>query len=594
MRLIEGVEIAYFRSIYKFQLNDCSDVNILFGRNDSGKSNVLRALNLFFDGKTNPLQSFDFPRDFCHARLSEAQAAADIRKFVYVKIWFRTPANWRASLGDSFWVKKQWSITTGGNAQFSTSVQNNQTYLTRFLNKVRFHYIPAIKDRKIFEQLQAEIYKVISKNAEFDGSFAGFTKSLQQRTEELSSGLLERLGIVSAVSTPDDLTDLFRSLDFVTTSETGDSYSLTLQRGDGVQVRHIPPILAFLSDNSVEDYHIWGFEEPENSLELVNAIKEAETFRLFGAQKNKQIFLTSHSPAFFSLDGLDIRRFYVSRSEERGQRLTSKIQKIDFATGFPGDLMGETPHLPVISEYLRAAHEDIQRHAAARELLEGKIAEQAVPIVFVEGDSDKIIFEKAWSVLMQTPLPVAFIPAGGTTKMESLGRDGPILNRLAPMRTVYTLVDNDSEGRDVNSTARLAPGGKWVQHNSNKVYWCRLPFEPGLEALMGQLKLPPAVWPGCLENLFPPVLRQRAVKDGALAFTEKPHAELCDAETIAKIIGHLTPREDLGHYYLLTATPQSKVTFAEWIVSKADAEPEILELLRPVMDGLQVALAPMP
>lgn len=67
MQLIHSIEVAYFRSIYKFQLNDLSDVNVLFGRNDSGKSNVLRALNLFFDGKTNPDQAFDFVRDFSHA-----------------------------------------------------------------------------------------------------------------------------------------------------------------------------------------------------------------------------------------------------------------------------------------------------------------------------------------------------------------------------------------------------------------------------------------------------------------------------------------------------------------------------------------------
>lgn len=47
MRLIDKVEIAYFRSMYKDGLSDCAETNIVFGRNDSGKSNILRALNLF-------------------------------------------------------------------------------------------------------------------------------------------------------------------------------------------------------------------------------------------------------------------------------------------------------------------------------------------------------------------------------------------------------------------------------------------------------------------------------------------------------------------------------------------------------------------
>lgn len=51
MKLIKQVEIAYFRSIYKDDLNNCSGTNVIFGRNDAGKSNVLRALNLFLEMK---------------------------------------------------------------------------------------------------------------------------------------------------------------------------------------------------------------------------------------------------------------------------------------------------------------------------------------------------------------------------------------------------------------------------------------------------------------------------------------------------------------------------------------------------------------
>lgn len=51
MELIKQVEIAYFRSIYKDDLNNCSGTNVIFGRNDAGKSNVLRALNLFLGMK---------------------------------------------------------------------------------------------------------------------------------------------------------------------------------------------------------------------------------------------------------------------------------------------------------------------------------------------------------------------------------------------------------------------------------------------------------------------------------------------------------------------------------------------------------------
>jgi len=588
MRLIDQVETAYFRSIYKDSLNNCADTNIIFGRNDSGKSNILRALNLFFNNHTSPDLEFNFTQDFNHSRRAEAGGEGDIRKFVYVKIWFNTPKTWRTSLGKRFWVKKQWSISFGSDAQITTSVpETKRHYLTRFLNNIRLYYIPAIKDRKIFESLQANIYKVISQNIEFSGSLVNFTNALRERTHDLSQRLHDDLNITSVVTTPKDLTDLFRSLDFETTSEAGDSYSLTLQRGDGVQVRHIAPILSFLADHSSEDFHIWAFEEPENSLELANAIEEAERFRSFGQQSNKQIFLTSHSPAFFSLEHNDISRYFVTRTQSIEERLNSAIMKIGSPSDpLPSELMGETPHLPVISVYLRDAHAKILQQDQDRLALLEILAKHNQSIVFVEGLSDALIFKKAWEVLIGGEMPFRLEPAGGTTKMESLARDGKVLAGLAPARKIFALVDNDTEGRALYSNAKLNKGGRWVQHNSNKVYWCRLPFLPDFEQFMKDIGLPNSVWPGSLENMFNPAIRNRAFESGALRLTESPHAEIISPEHFMRIQPYLTPREDLNHFNILTTHENFKISFAEWIIGIADAEPEIFEPLRVVFEEI--------
>lgn len=59
MPKIRHIEIKNFRSIRSLSL-DANDLTTLVGDNDSGKSNVLRALNLFFNGQTDPGQSLDF------------------------------------------------------------------------------------------------------------------------------------------------------------------------------------------------------------------------------------------------------------------------------------------------------------------------------------------------------------------------------------------------------------------------------------------------------------------------------------------------------------------------------------------------------
>ncbi|WP_124451850.1 ATP-dependent endonuclease [Burkholderia sp. Bp8992] len=599
MELINQIEISYFRSIHKGHIEDCSGTNIIFGRNDSGKSNFLRALNLFFNNETNPGQKFSFARDFNHTRRAGAdvaqQAGKELKKFVYVKIWFKTPDNFKNSLGATFWVKKQWNTTTEETPDFYSSIKDNKskTYLTRLLNQVRFHYIPAIKDRRIFEKLQTEIYDVISRNVQFSDSLRNFSQALQLRTAELSFDLADRLRINSVVSTPQDLTDLFRSLDFETKTEQGDLHSLTLQRGDGIQVQHIPPILAFISDKSAANFHIWGFEEPENSLELVNAIKEAETFRSFGASGNKQIFLTSHSPAFFSLNNDDVSRYFVSKSEIIDGRPNSTISIIDGdADKSPADLMGELPHLTVISSYLGAAQKKIDDHAEANRLLNAELAESNLPILFGEGASDVLIFEQAWRVLFgEEPNMLTFVGGNGTTKMEALAKDGRVLQVAARARPLFALVDNDKEGRDLWSSGHLNGGERWYKHNSNGVHWCRLPFEKGFSDFMTRLKIPDAFWPGTLENLFPVALRQEAIEQGVFALGDSPYDELLKSGAFSRVLPYCAPRDDLANLYVMTPHSDYKVRFAEWVIAQSADRPQIFESLRTTLTGVRNEIA---
>lgn len=64
LNLIKEVEIAYFRSFYKVTLYNCDDLNIIFGKNDAGKSNVVRALNLFFNNSPDRDSKYNFSIDF--------------------------------------------------------------------------------------------------------------------------------------------------------------------------------------------------------------------------------------------------------------------------------------------------------------------------------------------------------------------------------------------------------------------------------------------------------------------------------------------------------------------------------------------------
>jgi len=86
---IYAIEIAYFRSIHKTRLRGMSDLVVLAGRNDVGKSNILKAVNLFFNNQTDWNTPFDFQRDFSRKRLSEVRKdTIKGKQYVQVKIGF--------------------------------------------------------------------------------------------------------------------------------------------------------------------------------------------------------------------------------------------------------------------------------------------------------------------------------------------------------------------------------------------------------------------------------------------------------------------------------------------------------------------------
>lgn len=80
MRVISDIEIDKFRSCRKTLLNGITDYAVLCGRNNSGKSNLLRALSLFFTGEIEPGQPLNLSAD-CNARKKEKKGISISIKF---------------------------------------------------------------------------------------------------------------------------------------------------------------------------------------------------------------------------------------------------------------------------------------------------------------------------------------------------------------------------------------------------------------------------------------------------------------------------------------------------------------------------------
>lgn len=186
----------------------------------------------------------------------------------------------------------------------------------------------------------------------------GFIGGIQNITKEITKDLDNRLGIPNTIQVPSDFKSLFSNLDFGLKKD-GYTYHLK-QRGDGIKVRHIPVILKYMSEQEklitirgyVKPDTIWGFEEPENNLEFKYAFEVAEEIKSYS--KDIQIFLTTHSPAFYALDKTNndgVIAYYVSLNNESCTEL--KLISHD-----DNELIHENMgFLPIITPYLEKVYE---------------------------------------------------------------------------------------------------------------------------------------------------------------------------------------------------------------------------------------------
>ncbi len=139
MNIIEKIEIKHFRSFdggkdqEKVKIDNLKDLNVFSGANDSGKSNVLRALNLFFNNEISPGIQFDKNRDFSKIvanRFDEdienrkAQQATRVRdegvsdenlrdlrrsdEVISIKLFFNNEKKQRG-LPEKFWISRSFS-----------------------------------------------------------------------------------------------------------------------------------------------------------------------------------------------------------------------------------------------------------------------------------------------------------------------------------------------------------------------------------------------------------------------------------------------------------------------------------------------------
>lgn len=485
MRFITKIIIRDFRSISAGALDLPSGFLPIVGANNSGKSNILRALNLFFNDEVEPGRPLNIYEDFHNPSRKKKKKVSITLEFQLPDI-FNFQRTIRNSLDDllgrQFTIEKNWSIPESpiekgarleiryqkGGDDLRLANPDDEYHIRQFLSLIRFRYMPNhIHPSEILLKEQNSIQTEL---------LAKLRRS-KKVTSEMQESIFNELGLLSKdfiqpiakeiqtavkdienidLSTPTNMGELLFSFAPRLKVSGGETFKALLH-GSGVQSFLTLLILRYLDSrfSTRFGWHqatIWAIEEPESFLhkelehkvaEILSNTGKVDSFRF-------QIFCTTHSDVFV-------------RHSSEGVLCSLKNGKTDFEIKDSRNLAGEAARLG-ISPYVPPI-----------------IYGAPKPLLIVEGPSDKMLIEYAYASLnIACPWEIQDIPTitsdalSGVKGMESylLSNKDPVKSRAleAPVFILLDWNENDAQIKKLNdllsvhSTSNVC---RWLKNDAN-------------------------------------------------------------------------------------------------------------------------------
>jgi len=413
--IIDKIEISNFRSLHH-QIIDCKELNIFSGLNDTGKSNVLKALNLFFNNETDFQKKLNFAEDFSKIELAKAQKSSKSKQLIRIKIFFKIPKGYKTLKNEKeLFVEKLFDRDNSIFIKYSNESNSTiKTSISKILNKIQYIYIPALKGENVIQYLLGLLgeYKLIDQK-----DIEELNSKVNTNTVDLSDLLSKsKIAINTSFGLPVLLNDFWQKLNVETLYENFEKLDVEFKasakaklkklnpsyyqiplgfRGEGVKSKYIPPILQWLQDKNNAKTFIWGIDEPENSLEFRAAEELSSLFCNVYSNQN-QIFLTSHSLAFINprKDVKNKPNLFRCLKGELGETITKNFNDL-FVEQNKLDLFEELGVLKVQQEVIEKwrhsesqLREQIIGYQNKVQEVNDKLSNITKPLVITEGKTD--------------------------------------------------------------------------------------------------------------------------------------------------------------------------------------------------------------
>lgn len=449
---LRSVEIENFRSIIEKPLKiTFDDLTVIVGPNNCGKSNILRALQLFFTGT---IEGLPYASERDYPKSEELSKSAQTKITVTVAYESTKDLSLKRALDDLEKASDQQRLDDN-LITLRLSYSKNGVESWQFLGKkgarnikkelilkvrdsltqaVIFKYIPVGRDslESITNEISSELIKTI---------FSGWSGAVKKRQEinEAIATLLARLtpelqsssdsvtGSIQKVFTEvrklelrlpfANLEEMLPNLTPVIsdTAETG-----LKSKGAGIQTSSLLFLLKYLADNHPQRHNarqtfVWAVEEPESFLHPTKQKAMAEMLR--GFSKEVQTIITTHCGHF------------VPRA----------------TTGATSYVVDKAAAKPWSTEVVGEDYE-LARQTLGISFLDSMML---YPVnIVVEGPSDEILIQGALRQLIGkhslSPLDVKCFPASNASSATYLFES--LVTFSSPETTVKLLIDGDKAG----------------------------------------------------------------------------------------------------------------------------------------------------
>jgi AAA15 family ATPase/GTPase len=474
--IIKKVLINGFRSIDSETIS-FDKVNVFSGTNDSGKSNILRALNLFFNRQTDFQTNLRFIDDYSKISFARAVRSSKGKQQIKIRLYFNAPDSYR-SLDDEKEIFVERAFDRFGHMTERYSNDKKRREINRLLNRIKYLYIPALKGKDVLQYILGLIgeYELIEQE-----DIEALNEKINIKTNDLTTILSNsQISIGTTFGLPVFLRDFWEKLSVDTKyeklafleenirgKESGGklnpaSFKIPLtSRGEGIKSKYIPPLLLWLQNNNSRNIYIWGIDEPENSLEFGLAEELASLYYSNYGSK-VQIFLTSHSLAFINPSDdvkIDPRLFRCIKGKD-GATSVKIIEELKNSKNEMFGKLGEELGIlevqkKVINEYRRIQEEKKKIEKNLSDVI-NELKEYKSPIILTEGKTDMTILKTAWKKLYASErMPFSIIPSGieinvseRTGNADQVKRTLELVSNLDNITCIIGVFDNDREGNE--------------------------------------------------------------------------------------------------------------------------------------------------